>query len=755
MNPDPPADSTGDNPGPSSQPGAHAPPAELDYELVRLIGQGGYGDVWLVRDRAGNYFACKVVYRESFGNARPYEREYQGIQKFEPVSQSNESQVKILHSGRRDDAGYFYYIMEPADDVRSGAVIEPASYVPKTLRSELERRGKLPVHECIQIGLSLSAALDNLHRHGLIHRDIKPANIIFVNGVPKLADIGLVTDMDVTVSYVGTEGYIPPEGPKSAQADIYGLGKVLYEIATGKDRMEFPELPANFNELPDWETLLELNAIIIKACETDPRKRYASANDFHRDLELLNTGKSVRHTRASRRRLALVLRASMAVAAAGVIGAGIFYLQKAWKTRAPAAVATEKIPWPGAHDIAVNEARLKDTCSAQLASGSSTARQQAALELLNRSTASGDPAFEAASLRVAGLLAARAGDLSLTTEICDKMEHRFELNIFPQKVELLDELGSHARAARNKTDFVNACLAAGFAAIAGNDYSSAGRLAQLAADSAPASADSSLAARSDFLAGETARCGKEFESVSNSWKTLRAKPSDPQANLAVGKFLCFVKNDWAAGIPLLLHGADETLKAAVNLEINAKLNDPRAARILGDSWWDLSSKAPNAGQVYYQRRARYWYLKSIANSKESERSGLRRQLADRVSAVPVGAGAIHIVSRVSGAEFVDIYSDEIQWKTSRRAATGNRINHISLGDVEPGGLEVIKNSGATRLMPDAVDFSTARMVIDNKSRRQQGQAALQIFDDHVRVVLTHPRMGASDLEVTVLFQDHQ
>src|SRR6185369_16000243 len=133
------------------------------------------------------------------------------------------------------------------------------------LRSEIESRERLPAQECIEIGLSLAMALENLHTHGLIHRDIKPANIIFVNGVPKLADIGLVTDMDVTVSYVGTEGFIPPEGPKSPQADVYALGKVLYEIVMGKDRLEFPELPENISELPDWEMLLELNAIIIKA----------------------------------------------------------------------------------------------------------------------------------------------------------------------------------------------------------------------------------------------------------------------------------------------------------------------------------------------------------------------------------------------------------------------------------------------------------------------------------------------------------
>src|SRR4029077_17867338 len=93
----------------------------------------------------------------------------------------------------------------------------PESYVPKTLRAVLKERGRLPVDECVEIALALSSALAHLHQHGLVHRDIKPSNIIFVQGAPKLADIGLVTDADTTLSYVGTEGYIPPEGPGAAQ----------------------------------------------------------------------------------------------------------------------------------------------------------------------------------------------------------------------------------------------------------------------------------------------------------------------------------------------------------------------------------------------------------------------------------------------------------------------------------------------------------------------------------------------------------
>jgi serine/threonine protein kinase len=127
----------------------------------------------------------------------------------------------------------------------------PAGYYPRTLASDLKQRGKLPLDECIALGLSLATALEHLHGHGLIHRDIKPSNVIFVNGVPKLADIGLVAQKDSTVSFVGTRGYFPPEGPGSAQADLYSLGKVLYEISTGLDRRRCAELPEDLRTWAD------------------------------------------------------------------------------------------------------------------------------------------------------------------------------------------------------------------------------------------------------------------------------------------------------------------------------------------------------------------------------------------------------------------------------------------------------------------------------------------------------------------------
>jgi WD40 repeat protein len=293
---------------------------------------GAYGEVWLARNVLGAYRAVKVVYRASFREERAYEREFRGIQNYEPISRTNDGLVDVLQAGRNDAAGYYYHVMELADDAAGESeqvgrwesekpagspahfpTFSPASYLPRTLHSEMKLRGRLPPAECVQLGLQLTLALGHLHRHGLIHRDIKPSNIIFVQGIPKLADIGLVTPFDDTASFVGTEGFVPPEGPTSPRADLFSLGKVLYEISTGKDRKDFPEPPTGLGEDGDGEGLEELNAIILRACAFDPAERYQTAEELHADLALLNSGKSVKWKRVVERRLAFARKAGAVV----------------------------------------------------------------------------------------------------------------------------------------------------------------------------------------------------------------------------------------------------------------------------------------------------------------------------------------------------------------------------------------------------------------------------------------------------------
>jgi TolB-like protein len=257
-----------------------------DFELLRCIGRGSYGEVWLARNILGTYRAVKIVERKAFRDEEAFEREFSGLQRFEPVSREHDGFVAILHVSRNRPAGFFYYVMELADNDAKRDRIEPDTYVPKTLSNELARCGRLSVRDSVQLGLSLSQALAELHRRGLVHRDVKPSNIIFVKGHAKLADIGLVAHAGEK-ERLGTEGYIPPEGPGKPQADLYSLGMVLYEASAGTDRLDYPDLPADFDSMAERETFLKLNPIILKACENDVRKRYQTATEINDDLARL------------------------------------------------------------------------------------------------------------------------------------------------------------------------------------------------------------------------------------------------------------------------------------------------------------------------------------------------------------------------------------------------------------------------------------------------------------------------------------
>jgi CHASE2 domain-containing sensor protein len=242
-----------------------------DHIMVRRIGHGSYGEVWLAKSATGAYRAVKVLDQKSATDPR-FEREFAGLRKFEPVSRTHEGLVDILHVGRNEEAGQFYYVMELADSCTIAADDDPEAYVPSTLKAKLQAREGISPGDFIYISMGLTGALAFLHKQGLVHRDIKPSNIIFVEGHPKLADIGLVASSDETKSFVGTEGYIPPEGPGTPAADVYSLGKVLSEVAAA-------------NSSPPDKSIQGLNLVIQRASAQNCKERYTNAMEMLADLK--------------------------------------------------------------------------------------------------------------------------------------------------------------------------------------------------------------------------------------------------------------------------------------------------------------------------------------------------------------------------------------------------------------------------------------------------------------------------------------
>lgn len=247
------------------------------WKLVREIGRGAYGVVYLAKDPDGASAAVKVCVRDAADRER-YERELRGAKLYRTI-QTGEGLVRMLDLGECERG--FYFAMELADD-EFGAE-EVSAYRPKTLAGIVAGEKALPLESALQLGLALADGLVTLQRHHLLHRDVKPGNVVYVHGRPVLADPGLLVEEDEATSLVGTPGYVPPENFTGAGGDVYSLGLTLKAASFGRsveDLAMGPTLEADTGDVmfPAWWRILN------KATHPDAARRYRSAKALRNDL---------------------------------------------------------------------------------------------------------------------------------------------------------------------------------------------------------------------------------------------------------------------------------------------------------------------------------------------------------------------------------------------------------------------------------------------------------------------------------------
>ena len=233
------------------------------YKIKAPLGKGGMGEVFVAVDtRLGRKVAIKTCHKQF--DAR-FEREAKAI------SSLNHPHICTLY-----DVGPNYIVMELVEG--------------ETLAARL-KQGKLPMDVTLRYGLEISSALEEAHSKGITHRDLKPANVMLSKNGVKVLDFGLaklhlLEDDGLTQANVvmGTPAYMAPEQREGkecdARSDIYALGLVLYEMATGKR--------APLGGAPTMEHLPGKLAGVIERClEQDPEQRWQSAADVTRELQLI------------------------------------------------------------------------------------------------------------------------------------------------------------------------------------------------------------------------------------------------------------------------------------------------------------------------------------------------------------------------------------------------------------------------------------------------------------------------------------
>ncbi|MEZ6185061.1 MAG: serine/threonine-protein kinase [Planctomycetota bacterium] len=269
----------------------HAPPAEEPgdedkvgrYTLVERLGAGAAGVVFHAVDPEGHAVAIKVLRRR---RGSRYLREVELLER----TAQRPGVVALLDAGRSSRGPYL--VLELAEG--------------GSLRSVLTRRGVLPWREAAELVAQVAESLGELHQDGIIHRDLKPENILLQgDGRPLLSDFGLAKDLgdedgELTAAgfALGTVGYMAPElldgrrdqlGPWT---DVFALGAVLYELASGRPPFQGKTLNEAARSIKAGQVKSlgvdpALDALVRTCLATDPAARFPSARELARALRAL------------------------------------------------------------------------------------------------------------------------------------------------------------------------------------------------------------------------------------------------------------------------------------------------------------------------------------------------------------------------------------------------------------------------------------------------------------------------------------
>ncbi|MEO0649622.1 MAG: serine/threonine-protein kinase, partial [Planctomycetota bacterium] len=267
------------------------------YEVLRLLGEGGMGRVYLARQEQPRREVALKLMRwtgdEQALQRFTYEAELLGRMRHPGIAQIHEARVAQV-----EGQGLPYFVMEYVDG-------EPLDRYAEAAHLTLEARLKLIVRLC--------EAVEHAHRCGIVHRDLKPANVLVTaDGHPKVLDFGIARTLDRDASgdsmltrtgqVLGTLAYMAPEQARGEtdsvdwRVDVHALGVLAYEVVSGAlpyeiDGVSLTKALVTLGEADPvplsrrgHDVDRELSLLIGKAIDKDPERRYASARDFADDL---------------------------------------------------------------------------------------------------------------------------------------------------------------------------------------------------------------------------------------------------------------------------------------------------------------------------------------------------------------------------------------------------------------------------------------------------------------------------------------
>ncbi len=251
------------------------------YRLIRPIGRGGFGEVWLCQVEAtAEMKALKFLPSSDPGQL---ERELASLIRYRSVTSEIQcpNLIVVEHINRISDG--LFYVMPLANGL-TDTLPEDPSWCPKTLAAVILQRMTVPQwftpEEVQGIIIPLINAVQRLSDVGVVHRDIKPENILFIGGRPCLGDVSLLTDDGVAITRRGTPGYAAPSWylETSGNPDMWGVATTLYTLLTGNapDKLGRAAFlwPPQGKQSVDGQIWDHLHQIVLRATHEKASERY-------------------------------------------------------------------------------------------------------------------------------------------------------------------------------------------------------------------------------------------------------------------------------------------------------------------------------------------------------------------------------------------------------------------------------------------------------------------------------------------------
>lgn len=226
-------------------------------------------------------------------------------------------------------------------------------------------------------------------------------------------------------------------------------------------------------------------------------------------------------------------------------------------------------------------------------------------------------------------LAVKVDDQKLAFEAIDRMAEAFEIDPWELKASILSPWTKRAHKQPERKAFAQECLALLQKALADNSFTAAEQLGKLALSEASKAKEKELVGQARSGLKHVQESSKAFSDVAGAMATLKEKPDDPKANLAVGRYRCLMADDWTKGLRNLAKGSDAGLEALAEQELAADV--PQSDRLpdaqkLGDAWWDLAQEAEDRERDSMLVRAGYWY-QQVGEASELLRAKLDKRMA--------------------------------------------------------------------------------------------------------------------------------